>query len=110
MPIRLYRAPDSPEFETQQIRDWYASLDYAVREEIWPEGQAEALANMRPFLALLADSCDEYLRRSGNSLQACEINEHRYERAPVSPPPMPLLSNLPGKPGNKSAQQAPPGK
>jgi hypothetical protein len=97
VPVRLYRAPASPDFESQQIGDWYASLDYIVRGEVWPGGQAEALASTRPFLALIGESCDRYRRRSGKALQVCEVNEHRYEKAPVSAPPTPLISELPPK-------------
>jgi hypothetical protein len=70
--IRLIYAPGSLENINEQFEAWYAELTQAVRQEVWPRGEKQALASYQPLMGLVSDSCFRYRLFNGTPLPACE--------------------------------------
>jgi hypothetical protein len=69
--LRMISLPGSEEFMTTQTELWYAELRRAVRQEVWPDGEKQAIASYRPLLDLMSETCYLY-RLYGISTPACE--------------------------------------
>lgn len=69
--LRMILLPGSGEFMTTQTELWYAELRQAVREEVWPDGEMQAMVSYRPLLDLMSETCYLY-RLYGARTPACE--------------------------------------